>query len=127
MGVLPLVCFVIHSGLGGAAARRFPAAPSRRGQARLLITDCVHWLLFAGEREPRRISVAVHRHQVLRRDGRFSRSKVRLAGWLQFVAFFGLILNTGLIFTQRKSIGLRKDASMTCVKVLRKRVRRAPG
>merc|ERR1712176_901271 len=40
-------------------------------------------------------------------------SVVPLAGWLQIVAFCGLIENTGFTFTQRKNIGWMKDASMT--------------
>merc|ERR1712032_1315387 len=40
-------------------------------------------------------------------------SKVPLAGWLQIVAFCGLIENTGFTFTQRKQIGWMKCASMT--------------
>merc|ERR1711972_748102 len=40
-------------------------------------------------------------------------SKVPLAGWLQIVAFCGLIENTGFTFSQRKSIGWMKDTSMT--------------
>jgi len=43
-------------------------------------------------------------------------SKVPLAGWLQIVAFCGLIENTGFTFTQRKNIGFMKDASMTSEK-----------
>ena len=43
-------------------------------------------------------------------------SKGRLAGWLQIVAFCGLIENTGFTVTQRKSVGWRKDASMTSEK-----------
>merc|ERR1712137_1358808 len=40
-------------------------------------------------------------------------SKVPLAGWLQIVAFCGLIENTGFTFSQRKPIGWMKCASMT--------------
>merc|ERR1712050_569273 len=40
-------------------------------------------------------------------------SKVPLAGWLQIVAFCGLIENTGFTFTQRKKIGFMLDSSMT--------------
>jgi len=40
-------------------------------------------------------------------------SKVPLAGWLQIVAFCGLIENTGFTFNQRKQIGWMKCASMT--------------
>merc|ERR1712039_1018991 len=39
-------------------------------------------------------------------------SKVPLAGWLQIVAFCGLIENTGFTFSQRKQIGWMKCASM---------------
>jgi hypothetical protein len=40
-------------------------------------------------------------------------SKVPLAGWLQIVAFCGLIENTGFTFSQRKQIGWMKCASMS--------------
>merc|ERR1712127_389207 len=43
-------------------------------------------------------------------------SVVPLAGWLQIVAFYGFIENTGFTFNQRKSIGWGKDASMTSEK-----------
>merc|ERR1712003_263410 len=43
-------------------------------------------------------------------------SKVPLAGWLQIVAFCGLIENTGFTFNQRKKIGFMLDASMTSEK-----------
>merc|ERR1712039_182768 len=40
-------------------------------------------------------------------------SDVPNAGWLQIIAFCGLIENTGFTFSQRKQIGWMKDASMT--------------
>merc|ERR1719188_426340 len=40
-------------------------------------------------------------------------STVPLAGWLQIVAFCGLIENTGFTFNQRKQIGWMKCASMS--------------
>ena len=40
-----------------------------------------------------------------RPGGSVAFSKVPLAGWLQIVAFCGLIEYTGFTFTQRKSIG----------------------
>merc|ERR1712039_1084958 len=43
-------------------------------------------------------------------------SVVPLAGWLQIIAFCGLIENTGFTFTQRKKIGWMLDASMTSEK-----------
>ena len=49
-------------------------------------------------------------------NGLVAFSKVRLAGWLQVVAFCGLNENTGFTFMRRKSIGRRKDASMTSEK-----------
>merc|ERR1711963_496078 len=42
-------------------------------------------------------------------------SKVPLAGWLQIVAFCGLIENTGF-FQGKQEIGIMKDASMTSAK-----------